>query len=469
MAMRVLAGLALLAAACEGGSGPVAPESPHADHVERVELLGASAELRIGSSEAFLDGLDGGHEVFRAVRRGQLVKLKGLVAEDSSLLQRRGHMGRTPLYAAVESGNVAMVEMLLEAGADPNPRRERQDTPLFPAPSVAIVDLLLKHGADLHARDFSEREAHHWAAQFARPDVLRRLLKAGGDPSLADKSGQSPLHWAVMHVTDPKALECVVTLVEAGADVKARDHDQRTALHHAAKTPDMSQKLVGGRPKYDPGVPAAMLGIVELLLERGAAPDATDAAGTTPLDIATGDARLRMEAAMSRAKTRVLRVKTRYHATRTVELHYRASPHWNPIPHVLAFNGVDTFEPGSELKLPSLAAMLSRFGLPPALSPPARELLEAYQTPLDVRQPKSCSRIQEPLRRAAAGLQEYLGPDQDNATFRNVRKALAHAVECERLSGSRASRQARASAVRSLKNRVARAVDNLLTWARESR
>ncbi|MDD9938236.1 MAG: hypothetical protein OXT09_31790, partial [Myxococcales bacterium] len=100
---------------------------------------------------------------------------------------------------------------------------------------------------------------------------------------------------------------------------------------------------------------------------------------------------------------------------------------------------------------------------------PARELLEAYQTPLDVREPKSCGRIQEPLRRAAAGLQEYLGPDQDNATFRNVRTALAHAVECERLSGSRASRQARASAVRSLKNRVERAVDNLLTWARESR
>ena len=157
MAMRVLAGLALLAAACEGGSSPVASGSPHADHVERVELPGASAELRIGSSEAFLDGLDGGHEVFRAVRRGELAKLKGLVAEDRSLLQRRGHMGRTPLYAAVESGNVAMVEMLLEAGADPNARRERQDTPLFPAPNVAIVELLLKHGADLHARDFAQR------------------------------------------------------------------------------------------------------------------------------------------------------------------------------------------------------------------------------------------------------------------------------------------------------------------------
>lgn len=63
---------------------------------------------------------------------------------------------RNPLVMAVEKGNLELVRMLVEAGADVNGRDPKGNTmhgvtPLFMADDLAIASYLIKHGADVNA------------------------------------------------------------------------------------------------------------------------------------------------------------------------------------------------------------------------------------------------------------------------------------------------------------------------------
>jgi uncharacterized protein len=91
--------------------------------------------------------------------------------------------------------------------------------------------------------------AIHDAARFGSGSDVRRLLKA--DPKQRDvrtAMGSTPLHLAA---TNPD-LSAMKALIEAGADVMARDNDGATPLHMAAYS---------SRPKN-----------TQLMLEAGADP-----------------------------------------------------------------------------------------------------------------------------------------------------------------------------------------------------
>jgi len=64
-----------------------------------------------------------------------------------------------------------------------------------------------------------------WAIR-ERPDAVPRLLALGLDANVADRAGDTPLHLAVRSGN----LALVETLLAAGADVNARDYDAQTPL-----------------------------------------------------------------------------------------------------------------------------------------------------------------------------------------------------------------------------------------------
>lgn len=260
--------------------------------------------------EAFEDELDGGSEVLRATRRGEIDRLREILTRRPRDVEASGHMGRRPLHIAVDVQNIALVRFLLQAGAEVDARRERGDTPLYWARDAATATLLIEAGASVHALDFSEREPIHWAAQFARPDVLQVLLEHGCAVDVRDLNGNTPLHWATGtanmfgDVSSPSALECVRVLLEWGADVDARGIDGRVPLCGVARMPDMSRRLHDGTRRYAPEMPEVVLGIVRLLLGRGADPQIRDAQGHSPLDMACDQIRAVMEASQWHGRTR---------------------------------------------------------------------------------------------------------------------------------------------------------------------
>jgi ankyrin repeat protein len=64
---------------------------------------------------------------------------------------------------------------------------------------AAAVALLLRHGSDPNHRAKGGFTPVHVAAAFGTPEVLRLLIGAGGDPSIADDDGQSALDYAKIH------------------------------------------------------------------------------------------------------------------------------------------------------------------------------------------------------------------------------------------------------------------------------
>ena len=68
------------------------------------------------------------------------------------------------------------------------------------------------------------------------PEVLKVLIEAGADVNAKDTDGLTPLMLAAQHNPNPKAL---TALLEAGADAKAKNNEGKTALDYAR----MNEKL----------------------------------------------------------------------------------------------------------------------------------------------------------------------------------------------------------------------------------
>jgi hypothetical protein len=90
------------------------------------------------------------------------------------------------LQQAAFRGDLATVDRLLAAGADPNERGRGIDgTPLIAAAAfghVEIVKRLLAKGADVHARDRHGHTAAVVASWADHRDVIRELMVAGARP-----------------------------------------------------------------------------------------------------------------------------------------------------------------------------------------------------------------------------------------------------------------------------------------------
>ena len=151
---------------------------------------------------------------------------------------------RTPLHdAARYNKNPAVIEALLEAGADVNAQaQDTMGTPLhfavYGKDPVAIMELLLKAGANPNVRDKEGGETPlHKAARYnQKPAAIKALLKAGANPNARNKHKHSttPLMVAVRRAERSKDsnLAVIVALLEAGADPNAR-HTWYDGIHRS--------------------------------------------------------------------------------------------------------------------------------------------------------------------------------------------------------------------------------------------
>ncbi len=202
--------------------------------------------------------------------------------------------GITPLMEAAGAGEEAMVEALLEAGADVAPATSIGGTALHVATqrarTLAVVRRLIDAGADVNAGEgragwtplvyavhFGDAETVeeligagavipegvpllHYAARTGDTAKIRSILDAGAAVDGKESSDMSPLMWACR----PGGLEAVRLLIDAGAEVNARDDRGETALINASKDWETGE-------------------VVGFLLEVGAAIVAADDQGRTAL------------------------------------------------------------------------------------------------------------------------------------------------------------------------------------------
>ena len=83
--------------------------------------------------------------------------LASMLEYDDVAVDSKDRYGRTPLWWAAENGHEAVVELLVEKGADVNSKEDRDGrTPLWWAAENGheeVVKLLLEKGADVDSKD----------------------------------------------------------------------------------------------------------------------------------------------------------------------------------------------------------------------------------------------------------------------------------------------------------------------------
>ena len=126
-----------------------------------------------------------------------------------------------------------------------------------------VIDAV-KSEPSLATRRFSGRTLLHFASGAGCLDVVALLLKLGTDPNIPGRGDHAPLYCVANECGSELGPKLVQALVRAGADVNARGGvTGATALHMAARR--------------------GHVGIARMLLDCGAAIDAQDRKGDTPL------------------------------------------------------------------------------------------------------------------------------------------------------------------------------------------
>ncbi len=153
-------------------------------------------------------GASGASALFEASHRGNTSFVRQLLEwgyDPNAPLEGPGWTGWTPLMIATVEKHDETVRILLDAGADPNAQNDVGRTSLMFASNygdVAIADMLLDKGANPNVvlRDETGWTALMAAAAKGHSRVVQLLLERGADKSVHDKNGQTAV--ALAEVSD---------------------------------------------------------------------------------------------------------------------------------------------------------------------------------------------------------------------------------------------------------------------------
>ncbi len=186
------------------------------------------------------------------------------------------------LDAAVSAGQVAIADVLLQAGANPDgDTTDRGDPPIVQAAlnnNLPMVQLLLQHGADINAWHVDGSEMGALAASVRHPDLVlfKFLLAQGALPGavpwrrreddadreeIEEGSGSGMPYTPLLEAAGRGSIEAVRLLLDKGVSLATQDQDFCDAFRRAAKS--------------------GHLDICQLLVERSAEPD-TESWGEGP-------------------------------------------------------------------------------------------------------------------------------------------------------------------------------------------
>jgi uncharacterized protein len=151
-----------------------------------------------------------------AIETGDPVLLSDLLAKDPDLASQMiqwGAAGKNsahPLHyvsdmlfdgTLAHGKEIALIDVLLKAGADCNHQASNGETPLIGAASLAAEDVglrLLECGAQPDLTGGFQETALHWASHLGLRALAARLIEKGADVNRKDgRYHSSPLGWAI--------------------------------------------------------------------------------------------------------------------------------------------------------------------------------------------------------------------------------------------------------------------------------
>jgi ankyrin repeat protein len=143
--------------------------------------------------------------LMKASRYGE-VKTVELLLKSGAEINAQADMGETALFRTIDVNNYKAAELLLKHGANPNIKETSQDW-----------------------------SALQCAAYYGNLSMVKLLLDNGADVNAVGKYDQTPLHWSMRAITWNNQKEIVELLIKRGVNINHVDTDGRTALQMADK------------------------------------------------------------------------------------------------------------------------------------------------------------------------------------------------------------------------------------------
>jgi ankyrin repeat protein len=183
----------------EGGDYPV--RKADMDHLDFIKLLldkGANVNARVCGTQSTADKCVGDSTETRT----------------NFTMQWLYEDGATPFLRAAQSGDVTLMKLLLEHGADPKIKTSAGVTALSVASGIGWV----------------EGVTYEWSPQ-QNLEAMKMCIDLGIDVNAADNEGRTALHGAAFKGRN----EAVQLLVDHGANLEAHDYGSRDTVNGAMK------------------------------------------------------------------------------------------------------------------------------------------------------------------------------------------------------------------------------------------
>jgi len=189
----------------------------------------------------------------RSINGEQCLDILKLFKKYGTDFNARSRKGRTLIYDAVDIGRIKVIEYLVLNGVKLNQKWSRKYNPMIAVARgddysfggryvdeyIKILNLLLDNGTDINSVGIDKMTILHELAMATRQTgkMIKVAIKRGADIHQGDRWNNTPLHIAAFgcrYVKPKNTIMVMQILLEAGADINAKNINGQTTLHFAA-------------------------------------------------------------------------------------------------------------------------------------------------------------------------------------------------------------------------------------------
>ncbi len=164
--------------------------------------------------------------IFEAIKDKDIEAVKQILEADQEVLNSINEMKLSPLSYAASNNNLEVVKFLIAFGAKVDDETDAIP-PLFSAvahDNLAIAEILLKNGANPNQKDSLGNTTLHVAAENTNLDLLKLLIDFGGDVNAVNNYNWSVMHSAAYGIANHREQWAVIEfLLKAGAKANKQD------------------------------------------------------------------------------------------------------------------------------------------------------------------------------------------------------------------------------------------------------